>query len=311
MTVIQQLPDNTDHPSMPPGAHCRCALQGQIIFIPINNLHVYRFIFYNGNVKKKKNFFVFFTKSTVVLSIRIGGPNTFLQKNTHVSEDRASVFSDVSIYPTPTPPSSCRRISLSAVKWLRSTGYRKAAGDRCWRDFANWWRCRYAESLRGDEVLVIGEQDPVPQQPPAPRSLTAPVGPFNIYLSQLPRASPTLAATCCCFKNLSCYPLFSVAILYSLTSVSALFIFFLSSSSFWPPGVVLWMQQLLVFSILNLSSVVPANVDLPSPLVYLEHVGARFACEFQKLGNYRFEWRKLLEWEGRFHSCCLFTDNKL
>lgn len=88
---------------------------------------------------------------------------------------------------------SCRCFNLSAVKQLRWMSFRRQTGaggpDRRWR-FCH----RRAGSSHS----------------PSTRSTSL----------SFPRASPAPAATCCCFENLSCYRLCSVAILDSSPSLS-------------------------------------------------------------------------------------------
>ena len=100
--------------------------------------------------------------------------------------------------------SSCRRISLSAVKWLCLTGLRKAAGgtgaEEAW--LTDWWLSGYVESLRGDErrrLWFHNSPSLVTDRPP-------PVNSPYISLSN-PLLPPSPATTCCCLRLLSVIPL--------------------------------------------------------------------------------------------------------
>lgn len=134
--------------------------------------------------------------------------------------------------------SSCRRISLSAVKWPWLTGLRKVAGgtgaEEAW--LTDWWLSGYVESLRGDERRRL-------QFHYSP-SLVTDTGPPPVnspYISLWPSvAAPSPATTCCRLRLLSVIPLHTLTFsLFIFSSPPLHRTSFCSHVSY-----TIWMQQL-------------------------------------------------------------------
>lgn len=152
--------------------------------------------------------------------------------------------------------SSWRRISLSAAKWLWLTGLRKAAGDRCWRGLTDWLS-GYIETQRGDESRELENRILFHNSPSqvndSPLQLVC-----HISFGVLVPAFPTLAATCCCLRDLSCCLQLSASVLFALHPPQPcppyLFPFILliikHFAPMWP--IVIWRQQLPPLSVITL-----------------------------------------------------------